>query len=188
MATRWATDDLSGKVIEASGQARVLAFPAINEHGEALVPELHPIDALLEKKALFGDYFWSAMYQQSPKPSGGTIFKEDWVRYYLPKDLPEKFDKVIHSWDMTFKDSEGTDYVVGQVWGKKGANAYLLYQIRKRMSFTETLKAVKMLADKFPNGRRKLVEDTANGPAVLDTLKNTVSGLIPIKPDGSKVA
>ncbi|MDC9591640.1 phage terminase large subunit, partial [Xenorhabdus sp. XENO-10] len=37
-------------------------------------------------------------------------------------------------------------------------------------------------------GRRKLVEDTANGPAVLDTLKNTVSGLIPIKPDGSKVA
>ncbi|MDE1484280.1 phage terminase large subunit [Xenorhabdus bovienii] len=188
MATRWATDDLSGKVIEASGKARVLAFPAINEHGEALVPELHPIDALLEKKALFGDYFWSAMYQQSPKPSGGTIFKEDWVRYYLPKDLPEKFDKVIHSWDMTFKDSEGTDYVVGQVWGKKGANSYLLHQTRARMTFTETLKAVKQMAKDFPEGRRKLVEDKANGPAVIDTLKNTISGLIPVEPDGSKVA
>ncbi|WP_025152595.1 phage terminase large subunit [Morganella morganii] len=188
MATRWATDDLSGRVIDSSDKAKVLAFPAINERGEALVPELHPIDSLLEKKALFGDYFWSAMYQQTPKPGDGQIFHEEFARYYLPKDLPDTFDEVIHSWDMTFKDSDGTDYVVGQVWGKKGANAYLLHQIRKRMSFTETLKAVKLLVDKYPQARRKLVEDKANGPAVIDTLKTTVSGLVPIEPDGSKIA
>ncbi len=188
MATRWATDDLSGRVIDSSDKAKVLAFPAINERGEALVPELHPIDSLLEKKALFGDYFWSAMYQQTPKPGDGQIFHEEFARYYLPKDLPDTFDEVIHSWDMTFKDSDGTDYVVGQVWGKKGANAYLLYQIRKRMSFTETLKAVKLLVEKYPQARRKLVEDKANGPAVIDTLKTTVSGLVPIEPDGSKIA
>lgn len=188
MATRWATDDLSGRVIEKNPQAEVLVFPAINDNNEALVPELHPLDKLLETKAILGDYFWSAMYQQSPKPGDGQIFHEEFVRYYLPKDLPAKFDKVIHSWDMTFKDSDGTDYVVGQVWGKKGANAYLLYQIRKRMSFTQTLKAVKLLAEKFPDGRRKLVEDKANGPAVIDSLKSTVSGLIPIEPDGSKIA
>ncbi|EMM6385818.1 phage terminase large subunit [Morganella morganii] len=188
MATRWATDDLSGRVIDSSDKAKVLAFPAINERGEALVPELHPIDSLLEKKVLFGDYFWSAMYQQTPKPGDGQIFHEEFARYYLPKDLPDTFDEVIHSWDMTFKDSDGTDYVVGQVWGKKGANAYLLYQIRKRMSFTETLKAVKLLAEKYPQARRKLVEDKANGPAVIDTLKTTVSGLVPIEPDGSKIA
>lgn len=188
MATRWATDDLSGRVIDSSDKAKVLAFPAINERGEALVPELHPIDSLLEKKALFGDYFWSAMYQQKPKPGDGQIFHEEFAQYYLPKDLPDTFDEVIHSWDMTFKDSDGTDYVVGQVWGKKGANAYLLYQIRKRMSFTETLKAVKLLVEKYPQARRKLVEDKANGPAVIDTLKTTVSGLVPIEPDGSKIA
>lgn len=188
MATRWATDDLSGRVIDSSDKAKVLAFPAINERGEALVPELHPIDSLLEKKALFGDYFWSAMYQQKPKPGDGQIFHEEFARYYLPKDLPDTFDEVIHSWDMTFKDSDGTDYVVGQVWGKKGANVYLLYQIRKRMSFTETLKAVKLLAEKYPQARRKLVEDKANGPAVIDSLKMTVSGLVPIEPDGSKIA
>ncbi|EPH3999827.1 phage terminase large subunit [Morganella morganii] len=188
MATRWATDDLSGRVIDSSDKAKVLAFPAINERGEALVPELHPIDSLIEKKALFGDYFWSAMYQQKPKPGDGQIFHEEFARYYLPKDLPDTFDEVIHSWDMTFKDSDGTDYVVGQVWGKKGANAYLLYQIRKRMSFTETLKAVKLLAEKYPQARRKLVEDKANGPAVIDSLKSTVSGLVPVEPDGSKIA
>lgn len=128
------------------------------------------------------------MYQQKPKPGDGQIFHEEFAQYYLPKDLPEKFDKVIHSWDMTFKDCDGTDFVVGQVWGKKDANAYLLYQIRKRMSFTETLKSVKWLAEKFPERRRKLVEDKANGPAVIDSLKSTVSGLIPVEPDGSKVA
>lgn len=188
MATRWATDDLSGRVVENNPRAEVLEFPAINEYGEALVPELHPLDKLLETKSILGDYFWSAMYQQSPKPSGGTIFKDEWVRYYLPKDLPDKFDKVIHSWDMTFKDSEGTDYVVGQVWGKKGANSYLLHQVRERMSFTATLKAVKKMADNFPDGIRKLVEDKANGPAVIDSLKSVVSGLVPVEPDGSKVA
>lgn len=188
MATRWATDDLSGQLKEKAPETKVLAFPAINEQGEALVPELHPIDKLLETKAILGDYFWSAMYQQSPKPGDGQIFHEEFVRYYLPKDLPDKFDKVIHSWDMTFKDSDGTDYVVGQVWGKKDANAYLLYQIRKRMSFTQTKDAVKLLAEKFPEGRRKLVEDKANGPAVIDSLKSTVSGLIPVEPDGSKIA
>nr|WP_250210054.1 phage terminase large subunit [Morganella morganii] len=188
MATRWATDDLSGQVIEKAPKTRVMAFPAINEKGEALVPELHPLDKLLETKAILGDYFWSAMYQQKPKPGDGQIFHEEFARYYLPKDLPDTFDEVIHSWDMTFKDSDGTDYVVGQVWGKKGANAYLLYQIRKRMSFTETLKAVKLLAEKYPQARRKLVEDKANGPAVIDSLKSTVSGLVPVEPDGSKIA
>lgn len=188
MATRWATDDLSGRVIENNPRAVVLEFPAINEQGEALVPELHPLDKLLETKAILGDYFWSAMYQQKPKPGDGQIFHEEFARYYLPKDLPDTFDEVIHSWDMTFKDSDGTDYVVGQVWGKKGANVYLLYQIRKRMSFTETLKAVKLLVEKYPQARRKLVEDKANGPAVIDSLKSTVSGLVPVEPDGSKIA
>lgn len=188
MATRWATDDLSGRVLETTPRAKVLAFPAINEQGEALVPELHPKEKLLETKAILGDYFWSAMYQQTPKQAGGSIFKDEWVRYYLPKDLPTSFDTVIHSWDMTFKDSEGTDFVVGQVWGKKGANSYLLHQVRARMSFTATLKAVKRTADEFPKGLRKLVEDKANGPAVIDSLKNTVAGLVPVEPDGSKVA
>ncbi|EMQ3399524.1 phage terminase large subunit [Yersinia enterocolitica] len=188
MATRWATDDLSGRVVEITPRAKVLAFPAINERGEALVPELHPKEKLLETKVILGDYFWSAMYQQSPKQAGGSIFKDEWIKYYLPKDLPTSFDTVIHSWDMTFKDSEGTDYVVGQVWGKKGANSYLLHQVRARMSFTATLKAVKQMADEFPKALRKLVEDKANGPAVIDSLKSIVAGLVPVEPDGSKVA
>lgn len=188
MATRWATDDLSGRVIESNKRAKVMSFPAVNDKGEALIPELHPIDKLLETKVMLGDYFWSAMYQQSPKTIGGAIFKDYGVRYYLPKELPSKFEKVIQSWDMTFKDTDGSDYVAGQVWAKSGANVYLLHEEHARMGFNASKAAVKKVTDQFPEARRKLIEDKANGPAIIDALKAEISGLIPVEPDGSKIA
>ena len=201
MATSWAEDDLPGRVIshfKGDPRLTVLRFPAINMRGEVgynpqlpegpLVPELHSLAKLQETKGLLSDYWWAALYQQNPRPLGGNVFKEDGVRYYLPKDLPAKFDKVLASWDCTFKDTDGTDYVVGQVWGKAGANSYLLAQVRQRMSFTKTVKEVVALRDAWPRIREILIEDKANGPAVIDTLKASVPGIIPIEPDGSKLA
>lgn len=201
MATSWAEDDLPARICkEFAGSPRltILRFPAINLPGETgynpklpegpLVPGLHSIEKLLETKTLLSDYWWSALYQQSPRSIGGNVFKDEGIRYYLPKDLPAKFDKVIASWDCTFKDTDGTDYVVGQVWGKKDANSYLLDQVRARMSFTKTVAAVIDLKNKWPAIREILIEDKANGPAVIDTLKATVHGIIPIEPDGSKLA
>lgn len=201
MATSWAEDDLSGRIIsQFAGDDRLthLRFPAINSPNEVgynrnlplgpLIPELHPLSQLMEFKSEISDYWWSAMYQQSPKALGGNIFKEAWMQTYLPKDLPERFDKVITSWDCTFKDTDGTDFVVGQVWGKYQARVYLLDQVRARMSFTATLKAVVDLKDKWPQSREILIEDKANGPAVIDVLKAAVPGIIPIEPDGSKEA
>jgi len=201
MATSWAEDDLSARVMklhDGDGRLTILRFPAINEESESgfnpalprgpLVPELHPLDQLMEFKAEMSDYWWSALYQQSPKTLGGNVFKEIGIRYCLQKDLPAKFDKVVASLDATFKDTDGTDFVVCQVWGKKGADAFLLDQVRERMSFTKTVSAVVDMKTKWPLIREFYVEDKANGPAVIDTLKSTVPGLIPIEPDGSKLA
>jgi predicted phage terminase large subunit-like protein len=204
MATSWAEDDLPGRIIEQfRGDPRLthLRFPAINSTDEvgynptfpegALVPELHSLEKLRETKVLLSDYWWSAMYQQSPKALGGNVFKEFCIQYYEPagpRALPKKFDKVIASWDCTFRDTDGSDFVVGQVWGKVGANSYLLDQIRARMSFSSTVTAVVTLKKKWPAIREILVEAKANGDAVLDVLKGQVPGLIPIEPDGSKLA
>ena len=201
MATSWAQDDLSGRLIQqfsGNDRLKVLRFPAINSIDEpgynpelpqgALVPELHPIEQLLELKAGQSDYWWSALYQQSPKALGGNVFKESGIRYYYPKEMPAKFDKIIASWDCTFKDTDGTDFVVGQVWGKYGADSYLLDQIRARMSFTKTVEAVAFLKEKWPSIREILIEDKANGPAVIDSLKSVVPGIIPVEPEGSKLA
>lgn len=198
--TRWHMDDLSGRLLEAerTGEGdhwRVVNFPAIAEHdepcrkrGEALHPERYPLERLLAIKKALGTRDWEALYQQRPAPDGGAIFKAEWLRFWFPRDLPEKFDQLLISWDMTFKDGDDSDYVVGQVWGRKGADRYLLDQTRARMGFTDTLAAFRALADRWPGATRKLVEDKANGPAVIDSLKRHVPGIIPVSPDGSKTA
>jgi predicted phage terminase large subunit-like protein len=56
------------------------------------------------------------------------------------------------------------------------------------MSFTKTVEEVVRIKRDHPSIKQFYVEDKANGPAVIDTLKGVVSGLIPIEPDGSKLA
>jgi predicted phage terminase large subunit-like protein len=198
--TRWHMDDLAGRLLEAerAGEGdvwRCVNFPAIADRdeanrraGEALHPDRYPLERLLAIKQALGSRDWEALYQQKPVPDGGAVFRKEWIHYWLPKDLPDRFEKLLISWDMTFKDSEDSDYVVGQVWGRDGARHFLLDQVRGRMGFTATLQAFRKLADKWPQALEKLVEDKANGPAVIDSLKHEVSGVIPVEPEGSKTA
>lgn len=198
--TRWHMDDLAGRLLEAerTGEGdswRCVNFPAIAERdeerrraGEALHPERYPLTQLQAIRTALGSRDWEALYQQKPVPDGGAVFRKEWLRYWLPKDLPARFDKLLISWDMAFKDSEDSDYVVGQVWGKHGACHYLLDQVRGRMGFTATVAAFRELAEKWPQAVEKLVEDKANGPAVIDSLKHKVTGIIPVEPDGGKTA
>jgi predicted phage terminase large subunit-like protein len=119
-------------------------------------------------------------------PSSGGIFKRTWWRFY--REAPARFDEVIQSWDCTFKDLATSDYVVGQVWGRVGADAYLLDQVRGQMDLPATLVAVRALSAKWPNSYTKLIEDKANGPAVIASLRHELAGLIPVNPEGGKVA
>lgn len=198
MATRWHTDDLIGRLIQRMGEGdtfRIVNYPAIAEHdelhrkaGEALHPERYPLSTLLQIKKTIGSRDWEALYQQHPVPDGGALFKLEWFRRWTASSLPPEFDHTLMSWDMTFKDSKNSDYVVGQVWGKKGPNFYLLDQVRGQWDFVKTKEMVRVLAQKWPRVVRKLVEDKANGSAVISELKSTVSGFVPITPTESKEA
>lgn len=197
--TRWHEDDLAGRLIaemQAAGEQWVIIEmqaeaeeddPLERAVGETLWPEYGFDKAwAAATKVAVGSYFWQALYQQRPSPPEGEMLKRGWWRYYtaIPGDLQE----VIQSWDMTFKDSDGSDYVTGGVWGRKGADKYLLDQVRGRMDFPATLAAVKALTAKWPQARAKLVEDKANGPAVIAMLKREIPGLIAVEPQGSKAA
>ena len=204
--TRWHEDDLSGRLLDAQAKGegdtwRVVNFPAIAEQGEehrrkgeALHPERFPLEALERIRQAIGTRDWEALYQQHPVPDGGAIFREEWLgRTWLPKDLPARFDQILQSWDFSFKGNDASDFVVGQLWGKHGADLYLLDQLRGRWSFTESVEMVRALTDRcaqrFPRvAPRILIEDKANGPAVIDSLRHEVQGIIPVEPDGSKTA
>lgn len=151
----------------------------------------------LKKIREVGSRAWNALYQGRPSPPEGTIFKRTWWRRYDQPQWIERedgsrwalgFDEVLISWDLTFKKTEGTDYVSGQVWGRRGADCYLLDRVHGRMDFVETAAAVRALAARWPQAVLKLVEDKANGPAVISMLARTVPGIVPVEPDGGKEA
>lgn len=212
--TRWHQLDLAGRLLAAEDGHlwRVLNIPAQADHDPSK-DETDPLGRVpgeflesarqrtteqweaIKKRA--GSRVWNALYQGRPAPSEGGLFKRsDWQWYDRPLWTSEDgvyrttgaADEVIMSWDMAFKATQNSDYVCGQVWLKRGADAYLLDQKHGRLTFTETLHAVEAMHSKWPQAAAILVEDKANGTAVIDSLKTRVPGIIPITPRESKEA
>lgn len=185
MATRWAVDDLSGLIIKNNPNAKILTFPAINKDGKALIPELHPIDKLLETKKILGSYFWSAMYQQNPFIEGGGIIRGDWFgRYFVPSQI--KYRKIFA--DTAQKTKEHNDYSVFECWGLGTDNKlYLLDMIRgkweapelkrRAVDFWQKHKAqdITMLGEL----RSLDIEDKASGTGLIQDIKREAK--IPIR-------
>ena len=170
--------------------------------GELICPErIGPLE-IEELKVQNGPVAYAGQYQQRPSPGEGASFKRDWWNFYnprgtktadvavktagatpilkTPQEIPEAFEQVVQAWDMTFKESNDTDLVAGHVWGRVGSNVYLLSRRSERMDFPKTLKAVREMSKDFPCPE-KLIEDKANGPAVIATLRNEIPGIIPSK-------
>lgn len=193
VGTRWHEDDLIGRLLSGSDAARwtVLSMPALSaDERDALWPERFPVSALEAIRAQIGSRHFAALYQGRPSPAEGGTFKRHWWRFYRSHDRPalEAFDKIVQSWDMTFKETRAGSFVVGQVWGKIVADCYLLGQFRERVDFPGSLAAMRAMHEAWPLTREKLVEDKANGPAVVATLKGEIPGLIEVSPQGGKEA
>jgi len=193
--TRWHEDDLAGRILAKEKDWKVFSLPAIKETepnkedprkiGEALWPDKHSAESIIAIRGKSERAFIS-LYQQRPAPVEGGTFKKAWFKFYKKGDAPPTFDTVIQSWDCAFKDTVTSDFVVGQVWGKVGVTAYLLDMVRGQWSFTETVKQMRLLSEKYSECDAKYVEDKANGTAVIDTLKSEISGIIPVTPTESK--
>jgi len=199
--TRWHEEDLAG-FLEADGADdwRIVRMDAIHEPredeppdpigrepGDPLCPERYDLDALARFRRNSGPVIWSALYQQRPAPADGEVFRRDWFR--ICDRLPDAFDELIQSWDMTFGSKSATaSYVVGAVWGRRESKYYRLDEERGRWSFPETKDAVRRLTARWPGAHVKLVEKKANGAAIIEELDEEVGGFVEVEPDGSKYA
>lgn len=203
MHTRWHQSDLVGKILDTPEMARLvrrIRLPALAEEndalgrkpGEALWPERYPADmtpdGLLTTKAILKPRWFSALYQQEPSSQEGAEIKRQHWAWYDELPVPmERMDQVVISWDCAFKGTDTSDFVVGQVWCIYGSYRYLVDQIRDRMDFLATLHAVKSLNDKW-KPTITLVEEKANGDAVMSAFREVIPAMIPINPKTSKVA
>jgi len=199
--TRWHEDDLCGRLLNPE-YGKVLPWKKINlplecdekhiaeegnplnrELGEPLWPERYGYAFIEERKAFPSSY--NALFQGRPTSQEGNILKRDWWRYY---DVLPEVGSMLISVDAAFKDEDDSDYVVCQVWGRNGPNVYLIDQVRARMNFPATLQTIRNLTKKYPKAALKLIEDKANGSAVIQTLEREIPGIIAVNPEGGKVA
>ncbi len=175
------------------------------EAGELMWPARYGPDAITKLKAELGSYAYAAQFQQRPTPAEGGIIKRQWLRFWkyrgteLPPvemggtahaliELPGFFDMQLQSWDLSFKQTTSGSYVAGLVAGVFGAQTFLLDRFRERTDFPGTVAAFLAVTERWPNATVKLVEDKANGPALMDTLRSRVPGIVSVAPDGTKEA
>ncbi len=142
-------------------------------------------DFLAQERRVRGESWFVQEYYCEFVQDDKAVFKEGWIRYYDPEAFPS-MDTIIQSWDTALTKSAKSDYVVGQVWGQKGGDFYLLDQVRARLDFDETVKAIQDLTAKWPNSSSKLIEAQTLGPALASHLKHQIPCLIPVTATGSK--
>lgn len=175
--------------------------------GELLFVALFDAEVLAQAKIDLGSDGYAGQHLQEPSDPLGGLFKKAHWRFWRPADaaglgtaprpdgcsnqlavvIPE-VDKCCISLDAAFKDKETSDFVVFTVWGCAKADRYLLDVSRARMSFTKCVEVFKELVKTYPRAYARLVEDKANGTAIIDTLKKEISGLIAVEPRGGKYA
>lgn len=203
--TRWHEDDLAGRIIKNfEDRTTVINLPCEAEEndilgreiGQALCPEIGKNDEWLHdfKKSYTseeGARSWNALFQGHPTSLEGNMLKREWWEKYSVRDYETYrliFDIMVMSVDATFKDQEKNDFVAIEVWGKKGPNIYLVDLINAHLDFPSTIRAIRGMKALHPRVGPILVEDKANGSAIIQVLRSEISGIVPVLPIGSKEA
>ena len=124
--TRWHEQDLGGQLIARSRDDwDIIRLPAIAEDndpigrpsGAPLWPEWESLDALVHKRSVVGSRIWSALFQQSPRPSAGLLFRMDLlpaIGEERPTQTPP--GKTVRAWDLAATPTSGgsdPDWTVG---------------------------------------------------------------------------
>lgn len=197
-------EDPAGRMIRAAGAVH-LSLPMRFEsntayrsqwgsdwrttEGELLCPERFPEEYVWAQQhgadGLSSRDF-AAQYQQRPVPEQGALFERAW--FDRRWDAVPVGMRIIMSVDSSLKAKADSDYCVIQVWGAKGGDFWLLDQHRARMTFSQTIDAIRRMKAAWVGIGQILIEDKANGTAIVDRLKGAMSGVIAVNPEGGKEA
>ncbi len=199
--TPWHEDDLAARLLATEENIRLLRLPVEAEEndplgrtqGEPLCPELGKGEKWLKQfkssylnDAQGGERAWTALYQCSPRVEEGSLVKRTWWRYY-DKGAVCRFAREVISVDAAFKGGEKNDFVAIEVWGKLGNDYYLRYCVNRHMDFPQTVQAIRTVRQLYPEAVTVLIEDKANGSAIIQTLQKELF-CVPVDPKGGKEA
>lgn len=201
--TRWHLDDLVGRLLKDDPDDwHVVSLPAIagatpahpddpRDVGEAIWPNFKTAREWDEDKRL-DPLGFAALGQQTPVPEGGAVIKAAWCENRW-EALPDERGRWIWACDPKAgsKDPKSS-HVVIQLWfqpAKHPGRVYLVDQVAGLWDQPETIAQLKRLAPQplWRNAAAKVVENKADGKAIVATLKTQVPGLVEMNPQGDKV-
>jgi predicted phage terminase large subunit-like protein len=198
-------DDLVGHVL-GQEQWEILSFPAIAEkdeehrietileprcfsrrQGDALHCDREPLEVLDRIRRTIGEYNFAGQYQQSPAPLGGGLVKAEWFKRYRENEQPERFDRIVQSWDTANKATELNDFSVCTTWGVSGKHLFLLGVFPRRLEYPALKRAVREQQSLF-GATVVLIEDKASGTQLIQELiTDGCHGVTRYQPTGDKI-
>jgi predicted phage terminase large subunit-like protein len=195
-------NDLVGYLLEQGG-FEVLNFPAIaqrdgeyylgdgrvhkRQRRELLHPEHEPVEVLKELKRAMGPIAFSAQYQQSPIPPGGTIIMRKWLTSYDKID-PRPGDAIVLSWDTALTELEGGDYSACVVLLRRGEVFYIIDVIRGRFPFDTLKRKILELKKRYGTTATLLIEESPISLGLIQSLREQAINVTPYKPETDKMA
>ena len=181
--TRWAENDLTGKLVKQ--QARdiladkwdIVEFPALMpESEEPMWPEFWNKKDLLNVKGSLSVAKWEAQWQQNPTSEASALLKRDWWKRWKKKEMPP-LEYVMQSYDTAFNKQTSADYSAITTWGvfypeESGPPNIILCDARKnRWEFPE-LRRVALEEYKYWDPECVLIEAKASGMPLTQELRN----------------
>lgn len=177
------------------------------EEGQVLHPERNTAEVLASEKLRLGSLGTAGQLNQRPSPLGGGMFKDEfWGRFdELPREKNRGFlmtDAITMSVDATFGgknkktgEAKGTSRVCIMVVASWGARRYVLDVIAKKMTYSETKRAIKAMYEKWVDPKtgnymitKTIIEEKANGAAILEELGDDIPGMVADSPNTDKVS
>ena len=134
--TRWASDDLAGRIINHfKDDAEVISLKALQDDGTMLCEDVLSRESYEEKKKLMSPDIFYANYQQEPIDLKGQLY----TSFKTYDSLPQ-FEKIQSYTDTA---DTGSDYLCSIIYGIYQKEAYILYVIytNEPMEITEPLVA-----------------------------------------------
>lgn len=156
IATRWATDDLSGKILEwcetKHKRYKHINMKALQDDGTMLCDEVLDRETFEDISTAMGEDIVSANYQQVPIDIKGCLYThlqtyEDIPRDYYGDPLFESIDSYCDTAD------KGEDYLSHIVYGVYRQQAYILDIVftQEPMEITEQMVAESLYKNKVNN-------------------------------------
>lgn len=148
--TRWHTDDLIGEITKAEWAGgnpfEWINLPAINDNGEALLPQHWPVERLLVYQS--NVYEWASQFQGRPIPRGAALF--DAPTYCRMADLPLSSYQAAVGVDLAYTAKTQADYSVRVDLRRAAGRIYICNVITRQVRAPDFAPVLIEARDRYP--------------------------------------